>query len=658
MPSDTERAIQQNEQYSIREFYPGTWGGLVGDNIGLWYPAFDILPAWGTYACDFQLRMFHYSLFNTLWQGAANVFIQRILSTPYEISGGRNQTYRWQDLFMESDFGEGYDYMMSKALTDYLTLNRGMFLEKVSYGNPDTPLKEGAKILGLNHLDALRIVFTGNREYPFVYYSEETGRAHRLHHTRVIHLAQSPSPDTRMFGMGKSALYDVIGVASSQTLMGRYHNEMLSDVPPSGMVLFENIRGEDVQAAMLQFEGERRLDGQKVYRAPMRLEGKDPSKPVKVTFVPMAQTPPDFDRQKYMDIDVNLMALGTGLDPQDIWPLTGQNLGTGTQSKVLAAKIQNRGTGYTLTRLERVWNTTLPRGLEWKYKAQNHEQDLETAAIAEKWTGIIRDATYLTEEEKRRLAANQIPAFADVLLDAQGNVRLPDDDPKDEGQEVAPDDVELDTELTEPTEETTADDNLPVEKEYDATKSAFESDLAALFADAAEGGVSKTAFKARLRTAINTYGKAAYLDGLETGGVSPEDYDETDSAQFAALLAEQSVYVSNVANEIYVSETGMKGSPEFKASLWVNKTLNGFYYAGVESADKNGLYTFTGHDGAESCKDCKALKGKTHRMSWWVKNRKRPGLDTANFECGGWQCQHYLERKTAKSLHGLTREIH
>lgn len=644
--ADSSLAILENQKHSIREFFPGVWGGLVGDGIGLWMPGLhDLLPAWGTYQCDRELRVYHYMMHNQLWSGAHDIYSQKILSTPFEISGGRNLTFQWQDIFFEADFSEGYDFLLQKCLTDYLTLNRGFFIEKVSYGDPDTPLKDGARILGLNHLDALRIAFTGNLEYPFIYYSEETNKPHRLHRTRVIHMAHSPSPNTRMFGMGKSPLYSLLSTVNTQILLGRYHNEMLSDMPPPGFIVFANINHEDVGNAMLMFEAERQRDGQRVYRAPMQLKGKDPTQPVMVTFVSLAQVPQGYDREKYMQVDVNLTALNTQLDPQDIWPLTGQPMGTGTQSKILSSKTQVKGPGYLLTRLERMWNGVTPRPLEFKYKAQNAEQDLETAAIAEKWTAIIRDATFMAEEEKRQMAANQIPAYADVLLDQDGNlIRLPEDDPKEPGQEVVIEDAVEAGADGQPTEDVVADDTEQIEKEYSATESAFVGEVATILQDAQDGAINKASFSARMRGAINKYGKLSYLDGLNAGGVTSDEWEDADSDSFAAILADKSVFVSDAANRLYKEDGSVIGSAEYNASLWTT-TLKDFYYGGVVSADKNGMYTFAGDDGKESCATCQKYKGTSHRMSWWVSHQLRPGVDTESFECKAYNCQHVLEKK-------------
>lgn len=659
----TDLAVIENEKYSVREHAPGVWSGFVGDGMGILWPGrMGLISGWGTWQCDRDLRAIFYMLHNTLVQGAFDLFAQNILSTPYEISGGRNATYTWQDIFFEAEFGEGYDTLVWKGLQDYLCLNRGWFMEKVSYGDPSTPLDPGARILGLNHLDAMRVVLTGNLEYPYQYYSEYTGKLHTLHRSRVIHLVHAPSPNTTYPHYGKSPLYNILSQSHAQILLGRHQNELLSDLPPPGLVIFNNVKADNVEQAMKTFEAERRSDGQQVFRAPLKMEGLKPNEPVSVTFVPLASVPQDFDYEKYMRVHVNLVALGIQVDPQDIWPLTGTALGTGQQTKILASKASGKGYGYMLTRLERTWNTTMPRPVEWKYKAQNAEQDKAQAEIAQVWVTTIEGATELSSMEKRQMYANQIPQFADVLLDKQGNVRLPDDDPKAPGQEIVDATAETtanDTVQNAPPSQTpppdvseaqvTADDTTQLEKEYSATAGEFEGEIAAILSDAAAGTINKTSFSARMRSAINKYGRLAMLDGLNAGGVETDELDADDKTTLATLLAKQSPYVTNVANEIFNSEGGFKGSPDFRASLWVAKTLEPFYYAGLQSADQNGMYKFVGTDGNESCATCKKLKGQVHRLKDWVRKQLVPRVDTSNFECGGWQCQHYLDKTDEKA---------
>lgn len=665
-----DQSLQENSKLSVREYWPGVYGGILGDGIGLFYPGMaDLVPSYGTYACDWKLRLIHYMQHNTLWSGAHDIWIQKFLSTPYEISGGRNQTYTWQDIFFESDFGEGYDFMMSKALSDYLVLNRGMFIEKVAYGDTESPLADGARIVGLNHLDALRIYFTGNLEVPYIYNSEITGQWHKLHRTRVIHMTNMPSPNTRLYGMGRSSLYSALSQVNAQILLGKHQNELLSDMPPPGLIVFQNIKGEDIDLAMSMFEAERRRDGESVYRAPMKIEGLRPDQPVTVTFTPLAQVPEGFDFEKYQNQHVYMLALALGLDPQDIWPLTsGGPLGTATQSKELSAKTEVKGPGYVLTRMEREWNRVTPRPLEWKYKAQNAQQDKSQAELAGIWMNQVVvpgvKEGVLTEDEGRQLLANQVEQYADVLLDEQGDlIRLPDDDPKEPGwTQPNPPPYAVAAGLTQPTptpaatptnpnvtnpeNNVQADDTTQLSKDYDATKSAFTDDISAILSDAADGGVSRAAFSARMRSSINIYGKNAYLDGLAAGGVETDALEGDDSDTFASLLASQSGYVSDIANKLYKLDGSLVVSPDYNASLWGNKTLTPFYQAGLVSADKNGLYKWNYGD-TEHCSDCLRLNGQSHRMKDWTNKGWLPQGD--NLECGGFKCACELEKTTGKA---------
>lgn len=665
--ADSDKTLAQMQQVSVRQMWPGTYGGVIGgDALTFFLPNADLLPSWGTYACDRALRYLHYAQFNALWGGAVKVFIEKILSTPYEISGGRNLTFQWQDIFFASDFLEGYDFMMTKFLTDYLTLNRGGFIEKVGYGDSESPLEQGAKIIGLNQLDPMRIVMTGNAEHPYIYYSEYTGAYHRMHHSRVIRLTHMPTPITTMFGMGKSALYDSLTVANAQINLGKAQNESLSDMPPAGIVVFNNIKGENIQEAMLQFEADRNRDGAHVYRAPLHLESKDPTQPATVEFIPLAQMPSDWDYEKYMKTHVNLLALTMGLDPQDIWPLSTHAMGSGAQSQILAQKTSGKGPGYLLTQLERLWNSVLPRSLQFKYKASNAQQGLETAQIALQWSQTLNPITWMSDDEKRMIMANQVEAFADALYDEQGNlIRLDDVDPKEPQDITMLDDAAQNTEDLPADQQTTAGDTeqvntnkptktdtppaetkaLHIHKDYYDTSSAYVDELAAVMQDGIDRIVGKAMTASRFRGVITRFGKPAYQDGLEDGGVSGSDLDDDDLRLIADYNVWDSIYVTDIVNEIY-SEAGLSGTPQDRATKWIS-TLNRFYYGGLTSADKNGMYEFKGTEGKRNpCGTCSSLMGVKHRMKWWVEHEMRPGIDHDSFECGTWpgSCEHYLEK--------------
>ncbi len=639
-------------------------------------PHAEIISPWGWRRRDRELRTLSYAVHNGLFQGAIAALIMKVQATPWEVKGGRNLARYYQDMLQASDFHD-WETWIARELWDFLTQDFGAVTEIIGTGNASKGIS--GRVLGIAHMDSLSCYSTKSADFPIIYWNEEDNAMHQMHQTRVHRMTDMVSPQRRAYGTGISALSRYLSDANVDILLGRHDNEMLSDLPPAGLLAVSGMVDNQWTDAVANFENNRRADGQNVFRSTMVLHAIDPANPLKIESIPFSTLPQNFDSFKFVEMHVNKLALALGIDPQDIWPLSGQALGTGTQSTILHSKAQGKMFGRILQMITRFINRkVLPDGLEFQFKFKDTEADSERANTAKLWVDMVNSASFLSSEEKRKLIAQEVEPIRDVITDENGEVvALPDDDPKADDQEViAPDDSPLGA-VVDPSaiqanvqgEDNPArpgDDNIAANgaipaqrkpafggkgllldggydprvatKDYSATKDAFVADVSTNISDAANGTISKAAFAIRMRSAISKYGKNAYLDGLESGGV--DVMDETDSDAFASLLAEQSAYVSNARSTI----TDFAGDPESRAITW-QKTLDPFYYAGVESADKNGMYTFEGEDGHESCADCKRLKGTSHRMKWWVSNELRPVVDGHNFECGGWRCQHILTKK-------------
>jgi hypothetical protein len=163
--------------------------------------------------------------------------------------------------------------------------------------------------------------------------------------------------------------------------------------------------------------------------------------------------------------------------------------------------------------------------------------------------------------------------------------------------------------------------------------------------------VSRRRFGAVMRSQLRRLGQVAYEDGLKAGGVE-DALDDSDLNRVQGWLADQSGYVTGFSDEIY--KQGLtRPQIEQRAVAWSNKSLDAMYQAGRLSADKNGLYEFTGGDGKESCETCQRLHGQRHRLRDWDRKKLIPRRDTANFKCGGWACMHTLVRVQGKALGGF-----
>ena len=153
-----------------------------------------------------------------------------------------------------------------------------------------------------------------------------------------------------------------------------------------------------------------------------------------------------------------------------------------------------------------------------------------------------------------------------------------------------------------------------------------------------------------LRSINRRYGTRAFSDGLINGGVLDGSLSEEDENTVADLLADSSIHVTNLGKEIFRTENGVSDAlADLKPEQWFRKTIMPFYDAGQLSAAGNRMMEFAGDDGEESCATCKRLKGQRHRHKTWKRKGLRPQVDTDNFDCGGFQCEHKLVPVQAKA---------
>lgn len=619
----------------------------------------EIVPSWGIRQRDWELRQISYAVHNTLFQGAVAGFIKRVQSVPWKIHGGKILSNYYQDVLQNPDFGDGWDTFVSKLLWDYLTQDFGAVFEVIGRGNPQREIK--GRALGIAHMDSLSCVATKNRDYPLIYFNEEDGRMHRIHRTRAVRLVDSPSPKRTAYGLGICALSRYISEANVDIALGKHDNEQLSDLPPVGIVRVRGMTNTQWNQALRTYELNRQADGQNVFRNSIVLHAGDTAEPLEIEMIPFSALPEGFDPRGFIESHVNKLALALGVDPQDIWPLTGAPLGTGTQSIILDAKARGKLFGSVLQMLTRVMNRyVLPPELEFKFQFKDTEEDETTAKIAKYWIDITNSAGFLTDIEKRQLLANNVEAFKDILLDPSGQlIELPDDDPKPNEQDTSVDDAApnapTDTDDQQPAIADSDSPNDPAGerglflrrrgldvyrgKAYAETVSEFSEYLSYLFGQHQEGYLTLPQLRVRMRAELKDSGMAAFLDGFAAGGVEIErgELSSEDNAVFLSWLAEQSGYVDTMT-------VGESSNPDSKAQLWVNKSLNSVYELGRAQADANGMYEFDGDDGAESCADCQRLKGQRHRLKDWNKRQWNPNQSGFKAECGGWRCQHLLRK--------------
>jgi hypothetical protein len=416
----------------------------IGSGVfGLTWGHVSNIPSWGSPHRAAYLRKLWHDANNTLVIGALTNLIAREQQTPWEISGGPRLTPRFQAILQNAQYGEGWDAFKERLWQDYLGQDIGAFIQIIGPGNPDTPLTRA--ITGITTLDACRCYVTGNPEYPVWYQPHRSGGFVKLHASRVVRLVDMPSPDPRYKGQGLCALSRAIAIAERQIMVSKFYTDNLSDKPTQGFLHIPGMSSaqwEDMErkaAVMRDSNANQWLNN----LMPILQANQESS--AKVTLIPFAQLPEDYR----VEAEVHLLALAIQDDPTEIWPLTGQGLSTGSQSQVLNAKGKVRMLGKMRTVMERTTNRRfLPRALEFQYKPDDTEQTKTDAEVAQLWGNFAQAqvaAGVLTPQAAQRLLANTVGAVEDVLLDDAGQIRLPDDDPKEDQEVTGTDETPLDT---------------------------------------------------------------------------------------------------------------------------------------------------------------------------------------------------------------------
>lgn len=177
------------------------------------------------------------------------------------------------------------------------------------------------------------------------------------------------------------------------------------------------------------------------------------------------------------------------------------------------------------------------------------------------------------------------------------------------------------------------------------TREAFRQEVEQLITAANSDETSRRAFGSKLRAALRRYGLSAFRDGMQSGGYAPESLSIDDVTIFKAWLAESSDYVTNVGAELFV--TGNTPDPAGRSELWVNKSLDDIYFAGLRIGAPGMLATWNLGATEEHCGSCAERHGKTKTIDEWGKigfPRDR------RLECGGWKCDCSIRDQNGKVI--------
>lgn len=291
-------------------------------------------PAFWTPQRDAVLRSTIYH--EPMWAGAIGVAITKMASMAWEITSDVPKRQKEAQQLMHNADGISYVSHIAKGLRDFLTTDNGQFIELVREKEAMS-----SKIIGLRHLDSARCTRTGDIETP-VLYRDRAGRIHELQSYQVLMLSDLPDPGESYFGVGmcpaSRAYLSIYKLAAIEW----YLAEKVAGLHPLAIHIVNGVLDTQLKNAVAIAKEEQVARGIASYMGAVIVGVPQQTAPSLVT-IPLAELPDRFNRKEEFDLAVLAYANAIGLDVQDLQPLSGQALGTGAQSGVLADKAQGKG---------------------------------------------------------------------------------------------------------------------------------------------------------------------------------------------------------------------------------------------------------------------------------------------------------------------------
>lgn len=346
-----------------------------------------------------------------MWAAAVSIAGTRFAAHGYTVKDSGDSTRRVvasQELLKRANGGEGWVLFALKVMRDLLTTDNGVFIRirrdgdatqqiklKATQYVQGTPVggfteasitisKPGSKITGLYHMDSLRCVRTGNLAYP-LRYMPLTGGQQIYRWDQVLMYADQPSPRAELLGVGECAAGRCYKTIAKLAAMEQLVFENLTGGGANKLVFLQGIADPTLQAILKSGAADAQSRGLVYYLG--TILGAIPSDtPISSVEIKLKELLGAFDPKQVQDNAYLIYANNIGVPVQSLQPLSGQGLGTGTQTTVLedAAKGQGAMPAFIKWWEQTVSDRVLPATTELTFTDENDMRDQKAVAEVKK----------------------------------------------------------------------------------------------------------------------------------------------------------------------------------------------------------------------------------------------------------------------------------
>lgn len=424
------------------------------------------LPPYWSQARD--VRLSQTPTMEAMWAAAVARTATKFAAHGYIVKDSEDSTRRVQaaqELLKRADGGAGWVVFATKVMQDFLLTDNGCFIRirradeetqtvKLKAAAPSVPSDQrdgdrfdevqltrsspGAKITGLYHLDSQRCTRTGNLTYP-VRFMPLYGPPQLLRWDQVLMYADQTSPRAELFGVGTCAASRAYPTISKIAAMEQMNYEAITGGGANKLVLVQGLAEQTLRNLLAAGVAGNQARGF-VYWLGTVLGAIPGDQPVTVNEIRLKELLGPFTPKDERDNAYLIYANCIGVPVQDIQPLSGQGLGTGTQTVVL----QDASRGVGIAAFLKWWEQTvsdrvLPKTTELSFENEYDTRDQKAKAEVQKLRADERAARIgsgeISPAVARQLAADAGDLAKELLAqDVTPGGQLADDEKPVTGQ--------------------------------------------------------------------------------------------------------------------------------------------------------------------------------------------------------------------------------
>lgn len=441
--SITQADYSHERGLGILNFYPSLATQSTPGLPGYWAPSRDI-------ALKATLSL------ESMWSAAVYKAVSKQTSLGFTVDDAKdrqNKARKAQSLFLHADYVKGRPVggwvpFLTRHLLDVLLTDNGGFVEIIR-ASPAV----GSRVLGLAHLDSHRCERTGDAEFPVIFTGLD-GRRHVLREHQVVCFADMAGALPGAYGklgMGfcaASRAYDKIFIMAA---INQYLREKITGSRATTVYFVGPMSAKTLQSGFETSDQEAARKGVQLFKGATVIPVLGDTAP-QVVPIPLSEIPDGFNAKEERDNAYVVYANCIGVPVQDIQPLSGQGLGTGTQAVVLEEAAKGEGLASWRKWWEQTFNELVLSTSTTFTFATNDTRDQKVLAEVQDMRATTRagmiESGQISTDEARQMAADSGDIPKEFLVEDQTPGGTLDDTDKvvqspesqvSEPQQVAPD---------------------------------------------------------------------------------------------------------------------------------------------------------------------------------------------------------------------------